>query len=167
MKRTPEKSFSRSLTNALLRGLAVFAVFGAAVYVYAAISYPAVQPNPVSGVVGLYVGKTAGTYNGAGANGYQNANDFCANGGGALADSHICTSMEIMNTYNHNPSALSALTGAMWMNNGAPAYTTAAPNDCNGWTNNTKFFFGASWNFDIDFGTASSCNLTQPFACCK
>lgn len=163
MKRTPAKSFSRSLIQALLRGLAVFAIFGTAVYVYAVIDYPE-QPNPVSGVVGLYVGKTASVYDGAAANGYVNANNFCKN---QYANSHICTSMEIMNTYNHNASALSGLTGAMWMNNGAPAYTTAAPNDCNGWTNNTKVFFGASWNFDIDFGTASSCNLMQPFACCK
>ncbi len=166
MKKNRIKNFSKSLISASLRGLAIFAIFGAALFVYAEVNYPATAPGPVSGIVGLYVGQTGGTYDGS-VGSYQVANDACALGAGDLEDSHICTSMEIMNTYNHNPSILVGLTGAMWINSGPPAYTTAAPNDCNGWTNSTNEFFATSWNFDINFGTASSCNLVQTFACCK
>ncbi len=125
-----------------------------------AFSIPSVVNN---GYSGLYAGKTAGTYNGS-QSGYEAVNAYCD---AFLTDSHVCTAAEIINTYNYDPTALAALSGPMWINSGPPAYTTAAPNDCNGWTNNTSSFFATSWNFDIDFGTASSCNLTQSFACCK
>lgn len=171
MKRTTAKSFSRSLTNALLRGLAVFAVFGAAVYAYAAITYPAVQPNPVSGVVGLYVGKTAGTYDGAGAGSYENANNFCANGGGALTDSHVCTPMEMINTYNHNPSELAGETDPLWLNSGAPAYYSSVSNDCLGWTTNGKFYgspvYGSVWQSSGKYGMMTFCSVSLKYACCK
>ncbi|HHA19287.1 MAG TPA: hypothetical protein ENK70_06235 [Methylophaga sp.] len=166
MKKNRVKSFSKALISASLRGLALFAVFGVALFAYA-VNYPATAPGPVSGIVGLYVGQSVSTSDGN-VGGYETANDLCASGANDLADSHICTPMEIMNTYNHNPSALPAVgSGAMWINSGPPAYTTAAPNDCNGWINDTNVFFATSWNFDINFGTASSCNLVQPFACCK
>lgn len=170
MKKNRIKSFSKALVSASLRGLAIFAVFGVALYAYA-VNYPLTAPGPVSGIVGLYVGQTGGSYDGN-IGSYQAANDACALGAGDLEDSHICTAMEIINTYNHNPTgALATATGAMWINTGPPAYTTAAPNDCKGWTVSSpsaeEQFFGTSWNFDIARGAATFCIVAQSFACCK
>lgn len=166
MKKRNAKSFSKSLISASLRGLAVFLVFGAALYTYA-VSYPVDQPNAVSGVVGLYVGRTTSTSDGN-AGGYGAANAACNS---QFEDSHICTAMEMINTYNHNPTAVTGETGVVWINTGPPAYTSAAPNDCKGWTANApspqEQFFGTSWNFDIDRGTATFCIVAQAFACCK
>lgn len=167
MKKTAERTFTGSLVKALLRGLAVFAIFGAAVYVYAAISYPANQPNPVSGVVGLYVGKTAGSYKGGDASGYQNLNNYCSSGGGALTNSHACTPMEIINTYNHNASAVTGQTGTVWVNSGAPGNTIPAVNDCNGWQDSTLSYYGNVWSFTKKFSGILPCAFALSIACCK
>lgn len=165
MKKNKKRKFSEEVLYTFMRGLAVFGVFGLSLYTYA-VTYPT-QPNPVSGVVGMYVGKTADTYSGnlnAAASGYTSANTHCEN---EYDGGHICTAMEIINTYNHNAAAVSGLNDTVWLNNGPPAFTQDAPNDCNGWTNSTNSFFGTSWNFTLKFGTAGSCNLKQAFACCR
>lgn len=163
MEKTFVKNCSRSLARALLLGLAVFAVFGAAVYVYA-ITYPANQPNPVSGVVGLYVGKTVSDYDGA-MGSYQNANNLCD---AVEPDSHMCTPMEIMNTYNHNAGAVTGETGTVWVNSGAPGNTMPAVNDCNGWKDNSLVFYGNVWSFgNNDFSGILPCMVSLPIACCK
>ena len=165
MKKHSVKNFSKTLISASLWGLAVFAVFGVSLYAYA-VTYPASQPNPVSGVVGLYVGKTASPTSGN-AGGYEAVNDACALGAGDLEDSHICTPMEIVNTYNHNPSAVSGATGVVWVNSGAPANTTPAINDCQGWKDSSLSFYGNVWSFDTDYSGILPCAVSLPIACCK
>ncbi|MBU0460936.1 MAG: hypothetical protein KJ771_09105 [Nanoarchaeota archaeon] len=163
MKKNSVKKFSKSLMSASLRGLTVFAVFGMALYAYA-VNYPSSQPNPVSGVVGLYVGQTAGTWDGN-IGGYQAANAVCA---GVEPDSHICSPMEIVNTYNHNASSVTAETGTVWVNSGAPANTSPAVNDCNGWKNNSLSYYGNVWSFGSnDFAGILPCAFALPIACCK
>jgi hypothetical protein len=166
MKRTIAKSFSRSLTQALLRGLAVFAIFGAAVYTYASIAYPVNQPNPVSGVVGLYVGKTASTY-GGNIGSYQSANNLCASVPAANSGAHVCSPMEIVNTYNHDAATASAATGTVWLNAGTPGNTQPAVNDCNGWKSNGLDYYGNVWSFDQDYSGILPCMVSLSVACCK
>lgn len=167
MKKNSVRQLSKSLISASLRGLAVFAVFGTALYAYA-VTYPSSQPNPVSGVVGLYVGKTAASYNGGSAGSYQSANGLCS---AAFANSHVCTPMEIINTYNHNPSALTGVTGSMWVNNGAPAYFSSISNDCQGWNQSGTLYgqavFGSVWDATNKYGVITTCNNSRPYACCK
>ena len=166
MKKKSAKSFSKSLVSASLWGLGVFLVFGAALYTYA-VTFPATQPGPASGVVGLYVGKTA-TYNGGAAGSYQAANNLCHN---AFANSHVCTPMEIINTYNHNPSAITGVTGSMWVNSGAPAYFSSISNDCQGWTQSGTLYgqavFGSIWDATNKQGVITTCNNSRAYACCK
>ena len=162
MKKRSAKNFSKSLISASLRGLAVFLVFGTALYAYA-VTYPDPAPGPVSGVVGLYVGATDFTSNGN-VGSYELVNGYCSS---KYPGTHICNPMEIINTYNHNPSALPGPIGSLWLNSGPPAFTERAPNDCNGWTVDTDDFFATSWSFTLNFGTASSCDGVQAFACCK
>lgn len=163
MKNKKPQHFSGNILRAMIQGLIVFAVFGFSVYAYA-ITYPSTQPNPVSGVVGLYVGKTAGAHNGN-MGGYASANSLCAP---VMTDSHICTPLEIINTYNHNQSAVQNEVGAVWLNSGAPANTTPAVNDCGGWKNGTLGFYGNVWSFDNnDYSGILPCAVTLPVACCK
>lgn len=161
MKKNRAKHYSKALISASLKGLAIFAVFGAALFAYA-VNFPTSQPNPVSGVVGLYVGKT-GTTNGS-AGGYAGANNLC---GAAYTHSHVCTPMELMNTYNHNLSAVSGETGVVWVNSGAPANTTPAINDCQGWSDSSLVFYGNVWSFNTDYSGILPCMVTLPIACCK
>lgn len=166
MKKNRVKKFSKSLISASLSGLAVFAVFGAALYAYAAITYPGSQPNPVSGIVGLYVGHTVGTYDGS-IGSYQAANDSCALGAGVLQNSHICTPMEIVNTYNHNAVAVTGETGVVWVNAGAPGNDVPAINDCQGWQDSSVSFYGNVWVFDAGYSGILPCMIDLPIACCK
>lgn len=164
MKKSRIKLVSNALISASLRGLAVFAVFGMSLYAYAAISYPT-QPGPVTGVVGLYVGKTVGTYNGN-QGGYENVNALCA---AVEADSHVCTPMEIVNTYNHDPS-FTGTGSSVWVNNGAPAYYASVVNDCQGWTTAAPLYgnsvFGSVWSVN-GYGSITTCDFQRAFACCK
>jgi len=167
MKKSSIKNFSKSLISASLRGLAVFAVFGFALYAYA-VTYPATQPNPVSGVVGLYVGKTPSTYQGGNAGSYETANSYCA---AAHTDSHVCTPIEMINTYNHNPAAIAGETDSLWINNGAPAYFSSISNDCLGWSTSGTLFnqpvFGSIWDASNNYGVITTCNNSRAYACCK
>ena len=168
MKKNSVRNFSQSLISASLKGLAVFLVFGVSLYAYA-VTYPPNQPNAVSGVVGLYVGQTAGSWDGN-RGGYEPANALCAGGGGALENSHICSPMEMGNTYNHDPTALAGLSESLWVNNGAPAYFGSISNDCQGWTTNTTLFgnsvFGSVWSKN-GYGSITTCSNARAFACCK
>jgi len=162
MKKNNVRSYSKSLVQAILRGLAVFAVFGAAVGVYA-VAYPASQPNPVSGVVGLYVGKTAASDGSIG--GYMTANNMC---NGVETHSHVCSPMEIINTYNHNASAVTGETDIVWVNAGAPGNIAPAVTDCKGWTNNSNNpYYGTVWNFSKKTPAIQPCGKSMPVACCK
>ena len=161
MKKGRVKNVSKALISASFRGLAVFAIFGMALYAYA-ISYPT-QPGPVTGVVGLYVGKTA-PYNGN-RGGYGAVNTLCDN---VEEGAHVCTAMEMINTYNHAPSGpIASETASLWINNGPPGYIVYVSNDCEGWQMTSSTQFGSIWNTQKDSSSNTSCDLTRSFACCK
>lgn len=150
------------------KGILTFAVFGFAMYVYAAVvDFPDTSPTPVSGVVGMFVDVSTSSTNGA-VSGYNNANEtYCDIEGDAVLDgAHICTAMEIINTYNNNPSALPS-TGSAWINNGPPGYDQTQANDCMGWGSLDGEVFGSIWKFDTDDSSISPCSLPYQFACCK
>ncbi len=157
------KRFSKSFVTASFRGLLAFAVFGFALYAYA-ITYPVSQPNPASGIVGMFVGKTAATYTGNTAGDYETANGYCNTD---YTDSNVCTPMEMINTYNNNPSALTGETASLWVNNGPPGYISNLNNDCNGWSSNSSTIFGSIWNTTKDASFVTSCDLSRAYACCK
>lgn len=148
------------------KGILIFAVFGLALYAYASIVYPP-QPTPVTGVVGQFVGKTPSTYNGD-RGGYDIANTLCSS---SFSGSHICTPMEMINTYNNNPTAISSITDPLWLNSGAPAYYLSVSNDCLGWTTTTSLYgspvYGSVWDTDKKYGMMTFCSTNLSFACCK
>jgi hypothetical protein len=144
----------KAILSPIIKGLAIFAIFGLAVYVYGAISYPESEPNPVSGVVGIFMGLSSTNFTTPG--GYNSASAQC---NASYAGSHICTAMEIINTYNNYPNTFNSLTGADvrgWINNGPPGYLATPANDCNGWqtTGNTKY--GSIWIFKLDAQSSSA-----------
>lgn len=163
MKKTRVKNISKQFISASLRGLASFAVFGFALYAYA-VSYPATDPGPVTGVVGLFVGETPSTYTGNAAGDYETANGYCD----ALEPgAHVCTPMEMINTYNHAPALLSGETASFWINAGPPGYISNLNNDCNGWNSNSSTTFGSVWNTTNDSSFVTSCDLSRAYACCR
>ena len=160
------KKLLKSLLSPIGKGLLIFAVFGAAVYVYAAVEFPDETPGPVSGVVGMYVGisDTARQGNfGGSADGYKGVNAECTS---AFADSHICTAEEMINSYNHN-NVPTLTTGRAWINNGPPGDITSVVNDCQGWNSNLSTVFGSIWVFAGDKSSLTPCNQSLKFACCK
>jgi hypothetical protein len=163
-----KKQFVKKFFAPIGKGIAVFAVFGFALYAYAAITYPP-EPGPVTGVVGQFIGLSETNYTSG--NGYNSANAQCPTG------SHICTAMEIINTYNNNPTAFNGLTGPDvrgWINNGPPGYLATPANDCNGWQTTSGTKYGSIWIFNLDAQPSGAkqallqtCNNSYPFACCK
>lgn len=163
MKKSALKKFFRFVLNNSVKGLVIFLAFGTAAYVYA-ITYPATQPNDVSGVVGLFVNATPTAYNGNTVGGYENANEICAK---TFEYSHVCTAMEMTNTYNHAPALLNGLTESYWINQGSPGNLTDVNNDCRGWKSGLSTDFGSVWNTQKDASYITSCDLSRKIACCK
>ncbi|MBU1934744.1 hypothetical protein KKF04_01685, partial [Patescibacteria group bacterium] len=56
MKKTSLKKLLRAVLAPIGKGILIFAIFGLALYTYAAVTFPGVEPAPVSGVVGMYIG---------------------------------------------------------------------------------------------------------------
>jgi hypothetical protein len=167
MKKQKFNKILKAILAPVAKGLFIFAVFAGALYVYAAISYPP-EPNAVTGIVGQFTGLTTSSYDGS-RGGYSAATALC---NAQFAGSHICTSMEMINTYNHNPTLLSAGTGQAWINNGAPAHSDTLSNDCKGWNFNQASQagfgrFGSVWYFTGNQALIQYCNVAIPFACCK
>jgi hypothetical protein len=165
----------KAILSPIIKGLAIFAVFGFALYVYGAISYPENEPNPVTGVVGIFVG-LSGTTNVPAPGSYNNASAKCSTSSPSTtyAGSHVCTAMEIINTYNNYPSVFDTLTGTDvrgWINNGPPGYTATPANDCGGWQVADGTKYGAIWLFNSTIApkqaSLQTCNNSYPFACCK
>ena len=153
------------LKDVWLKTLAVFLFLGLGFYAYAAVSWPTSDPNPTTGVVGVFVGKSSSAYSAS--VGYQSANQYCSN---AFTKSHICTAMEIQNSYNHVApgSAIMSYNGApLWVNNGPPGYVKYVTNDCSGWKSKVSTIFGSVWDFSQDASYVTPCNKTRYFACCK
>ena len=123
---------------------------------------------PATGAGGaIYTGKTISIYNGnnGGVNkGYQNADALCA---GSQADSHVCTTQEILASVSQNliPDE------RVWFFNGPPGYTAMA-NDCYGRTSSSGGDFGAIWlppsvELPDGSGVLASCAFSYKIACCK
>lgn len=176
----------KAILSPIAKGLAIFAIFGLAVYVYGAVTFPTEQPNTTTGVVGMFVGLTSDEYD-TGVLNYADLNKKCDTGtvispiSGSLTNvgAHVCTSMEIQNSYNNSsPAILAQTTGLGIINQGPPGYVVYA-NDCNGWTARTKEYlgspaFGAVWYFDSKNASLVRCDWLADtaakdfkIACCK
>jgi len=117
-----------------------------------------------TGDSGRYVGSTPATYDGSQGD-YSAANNRCVLN---IAGSHICTAMEMISSYNNDPSGpISTLVGSVWVNNGPPGYISNVANDCQGWDSNGSTIFGYVWDGTKDASYVTPCNLTRKFACCK
>lgn len=162
MKKSHIKTLSKSFLSASTKGLIAFAVFGLSAFVYAAVTYPP-NPEPVSGIVGTVVGATATNHSGN-LGGYEAMNTLC---GAVDPDSHVCSPMEVVNTYNHDPAALGVLSGVYWLNSGAPGNTQPTVNDCKGWTDNTLGVYGNVWSTTNDHSGILPCAASLPVLCCK
>jgi hypothetical protein len=161
----------KAILSPIIKGLAIFAIFGFALYVYASVDWPDDQPNPVTGVVGQLVGFTNPAVNG-GRSGYKIANDLCDT---AVTGSHICTADEISRSYAYSNAVLIAATASpgstpaeyfVWINSGAPGFTANA-NDCLGWNSAAITSYGAIWNIKSKFFAINTCDQSRRFACCK
>ncbi len=120
-------------------------------------------PPPVSdGYFGVYTGSTASTYNGNQGS-YEAANAFCD---ADHSGSHICTALEMVNSYNNLPGAITGLAESVWVNNGPPGYISNVTNDCSGWKSNGSTIFGYVWDGTQDASFVTPCNLMRKFACC-
>ena len=168
-----------------LKAFAVLALVVGGFYVLAVdIVYPPTQPNPTTGVVGMFVGVTKNKFTSA--QDYALINAWCETGtvttsNGATSQdvtnqlAHVCTPDEMINSYNHasNSSIIkdaywqSPTTQYVWINNGPPAFAFNA-NDCLGWKDITKKSSGAAWDLKAQFGFLNDCNEPPiSFACCK
>lgn len=174
MKHQKTSQWLRWTKEALYKGLVILLVGVGGMYAYAQITWPSADPNPVSGVVGVFVGESSSAFNAA--SDYDKVNDFCANSSDAnVKGSHICTPAEMANSYNNGQSGISPIytysqSPTLWINSGPPGYTANA-NDCKGWTAITSPLanpnYGTVWNFVNDYGSLLPCDVGKKFACCK
>lgn len=169
------------LKDAGLKALVILLIVAAGFYAYAAINWPVGEPNPTTGVVGMFVGATENTFDDS--QGYNLVNAWCATGNVETPEgtvnnlgAHICTPDEMVNSYNHGTLGVSPIftysdSNTLWINSGPPGFMVNA-NDCVGWTtasagpdNNPNM--GAVWNFVSDKGNLLKCQPGKQFACCK
>lgn len=169
-KNTKIKNTLKWLKDTAFKALVIPLLLVAGYYVHAAIVWPSTDPNPVTGIVGMFVGESASAFD-AGV-GYETANTYCE---AAEIGSHICTPDEMINSYNHSvpesPILNYVASPNLWINNGPPGFTASA-NDCKGWTVSTEGSaqdpnFGAMWVFAKDLGGLTPCQTGKKFACCK
>lgn len=167
-----KKSFVKKIESFLRPvyfGLGIFAVTGLAFYVFAAgITFPGVQPNPVTGVVGMFAGVTDVKFTAA--SNYGAVNQLCAV---QYPGSHVCTAMEIINSYNNGNTVVQNAMGRAWFNNGPPGHNQTLSNDCGGWQIKDAASFGSMWYFQNTSPQPSHRALINPcnsndyaFACC-
>ncbi|PIZ73646.1 hypothetical protein COY07_01690 [Candidatus Peregrinibacteria bacterium CG_4_10_14_0_2_um_filter_43_11] len=169
MKNKIRSKVLRWLLDVLPKGIAVFAIATGAFYVYASsVSFPDVDPYPLNGIVGQFVGVTDSNYSSS-INGYSDANKECSVNTQGLEDSHICTAMELFNSYNTDAnSTVLDQTGDAWFNNGPPGHDQTLSNDCQGWTSKQHKDYASIWKFDSQRALIFFCDKTDyPFACCK
>lgn len=156
------------LKDAGFKAIVVLLIVAFGFYAYAQIDWPAEGPNPVSGVVGMFVGETADSF-GISINGYDQANNLCRN---VYEGSHICTPAEMTNSYNNmnTESPIDDYGGPayLWINSSAPGNVFPAINDCKGWTDNGLTpYYGTVWNFSLKAAAIQPCAAQLQFACCK
>lgn len=163
MKTSSVKKFTQLLYSSLGRGILIFLVFGLAMVTYAVV-FPTVEPNPASGVVGLYVGKTPADYDGDDAIGYPAVDALCD---AQFSGSHVCRLEEIVNTYTHNPGILVGINDIVWVNGPAADVSENTVNDCRAWRQAAAPYFGHVWNFTGLTAGVQQCNATHAYACCR
>lgn len=158
------KQLSELLYSSLGRGVLIFLVFGAAYTAYS-VTFPTVEPSPASGVVGLYVGATAASYDGNDAGGYAAADSLCNTD---YPGAHVCRAEEITNSYTHAPTALQGINNILWVHTGRSVVTDTPVNDCQGWTQSISPYFGSVWNFTAatPLSGAQPCTASYAYACC-
>lgn len=171
------------IKDAWLKAIVVLLIVAGGFYAYAAITWPSDEPNPTTGVVGMFVGESSTAYIAAGS--YDKVNAFCASittyDNKPVTGSHVCTQDEMINSYNHGNKAFSAIfkyynpptqpNAFLWINSGPPGYTSNA-NDCKGWATIKSPLanqnFGRVWNFADQYGSLLPCDNTGfKFACCQ
>lgn len=173
MNHSKKRSALRWIKDVSIKSLVILLVVSGGFYAYAQIAWPSSDPNPVTGVVGTFVGASSQVY-GAPLN-YVNANDYCETDADPnINGSHICTVNEMINSYNHSnvnsPILTYAATNTLWVNAGSSA-TNLNANDCGGWTEVSSSIanpqFGMVWNFNSDESYLVTCRANKAFACCK
>lgn len=164
------------LKDAGLKALVILLVVTAGFYTYAQITWPGSDPNPTTGVVGMFVGASENPF-GPGMD-YDQVNNECSNHSTDIdiQGSHVCTPDEMINSYNHGVVGTSPIytytdTPNLWINNGPPGFTASA-NDCKGWSVTERGAdadpnFGAMWIFSKKAGGLTPCQTGKKFACCK
>lgn len=172
------KSFLKWIGDAWLKSALILLIVTGGFYAYAQINWPADIPNPVTGVVGMFIGQSSKGFGDSGVGtGYSNINQLCSGSTAPNFDgSHVCSSMEMMNSYNHgNAQAIInsySTSPTLWINNGPPGYV-ANSNDCLGWTVTDKGTdpqnpnYGTMWVFASKAGGLAPCSVGRKFACCK
>lgn len=118
----------------------------------------------------VFVGTTAGTYDGDnGTGGYRTVNPLCASFG---AGAHVCSSAEVMESIRcEAPAVMSGASNNVdsWIQDGPPGFTAPA-NDCGGWTSAAGSQLGRKWkwsNTSGGEGRLTTCNQLIKYACCK
>lgn len=174
MKKTKITPWVNWFKEALFKALVILLVVIGGTYTYAQIVWPASDPNPTTGLVGVFVGESNTSFDQV--LDYVKANQLCENSSDPVVQgSHICTPAEMSNSYNHGIPGVSSIftyTGSptLWINSGPPGFT-ANSNDCKGWTavnsplSNPNY--GTVWNFKNQFGSLLPCDTGKKFACCK
>lgn len=174
-----KNKFLNLIKDSALKSIVILLVVIVGFYAYASINWPS-DPNPVSGVVGMFVGSTETVFSTP--SDYKTVNGWCETGTIITPDgnvdgigAHVCTPDEMINSYNHgnDNSVIKTFYTAhndipfLWINSGPPAYAFNA-NDCEGWTNNTSKDSGTAWDMEFHSGFLQDCNEnTTQFACCK
>jgi len=176
------------IKDAWLKSIVILLIVAAGFYAYAEITWPADEPNPTTGVVGMFVGESSEAYSAA-TNNYSLVNNLCSGtitqpDGQTVTKSHVCNQDEMMNSLNHGTNTATFKSPVftyfnpptqpnpyLWINSGPPGYTSNA-NDCTGWTKIdsplTNQNFGRIWNFQNQYGALLPCdNSGFKFACCK
>jgi hypothetical protein len=128
-----------------------------------------VVPPPPVDKTAKFIGLTSLAYDGN-QGGYRTVDSYCDgetvrfNGSG----SHVCTSKDIINSYNIADPDTLAQTGAGWINSAAPGNISPMVNDCKGWLSNVNNpYYGTTWNFTQKISGIQPCGATKKFACCK
>jgi hypothetical protein len=160
------------LLDVLPKGLAVFGIVAGAYYVYAAnINFPAVDPYPVTGLVGQFVGINQDGYYTNTTGSYEKMNQGCSQGtywdfvGNVVYDNtgaHICSVEEMIRSYNVGvPMTTTDYASPVILNGGGGGATFA--NDCNGWTAHDAIYegapvYGTVWSFVTDSASVITCD---------
>ena len=176
------------IKDAWLKATFILLIAAGGFYAYAQITWPGDEPNPTTGVVGMFVGITENKYSAA--LGYDQVNSWCSSGNVLTLDSaqnkitsnkmlaHVCTPDEMINSYNHGNSNsqinqfFSKYGPAsdyqfIWVNNGPPSFAFNA-NDCQGWQDIKNTSSGTAWDLKNKFGFLRDCGESaKSFACCK